>query len=298
MTADADTTPIAIEQLRYVRLETPDLAAASDFAQRILGLQPIDRTEEIATFRSDDRDHTLVYVRGDKGAQAVGFEVRDPATLERAAKRLEGLGRKVTRGTPDGAAQRKARGYIAFQDESGNTIELVVRPLNSGWRYFPSRDAGIKGLTAVALRAPAAQKDEALWTQTFNATVRDWIGDAAFIGFDEMHHRLALHPSRRPGVLAIEFAVEDVDLLMQNVYFLRSAQVKVVDGPGRRPTSGQLFVTFAGHDGVLFSFVAEGDTIPAGSARRPRQFASVRRSFCGWGSDSEIPEFSGEAGNA
>ena len=33
MTADADTTPIAIEQLRYVRLETPDLAAAAGFAQ-------------------------------------------------------------------------------------------------------------------------------------------------------------------------------------------------------------------------------------------------------------------------
>ena len=96
MTADADTTPIAIEQLRYVRLETPDLAAAADFAQRILGLQPIDRTEEIATFRSDDRDHTLVYVRGDKATQAVGFEVRDPATLERAATRLAALGRTTS----------------------------------------------------------------------------------------------------------------------------------------------------------------------------------------------------------
>ena len=78
---------------------------------------------------------------------------------------------------------------------------------------------------------------------------------------------------------------------MQNTYFLRSAQVKCVDGPGRRPTSGQLFVTFAGPDAVLFSFVAEGDKIAAGSSRRPRQFAKTRNSFCAWGSECEVPEF-------
>lgn len=282
---------IAIEQLRYVRLGTRDLAAAADFAQRILGLQLIDKTGEQAFFRSDDRDHTLVYVLGEPGEQAVGLEVRDPATLERAASRLEQRGFKVMRGTADEAARRKVRAFIAFNDASGNRIELVVRPLHSGWRYFPSRDAGMKGLQAVALRSKAAAGDESLWTEVFDGEARDWVGDAAYIGFDAIHHRVALHPSRKTGVLAVEFAVEDVDLLMQNMYFLRSAQVKIVDGPGRRPTSGQLFLTFAGHDDVLFSFVTEGDSVTAGSGRRPRQFPRIRNSFCNWGSESEVPEF-------
>ena len=46
---------IEIEQLRYVRLGTHNLPVAVDFAQRILGLQLIERTEEQATFRSDFR---------------------------------------------------------------------------------------------------------------------------------------------------------------------------------------------------------------------------------------------------
>lgn len=289
MSSESSGDRIAIEQLRYVRLATRDLAAATDFAQRILGLQVIDKTAGQVSFRSDDRDHTLVYWLGEPDEQAVAFEVRDKATLEQAAARLESRGLKVASGTADEAARRKVRDFIAFDDASGNRIELVVRPLNSGWRYFPSRDAGMKGLEAVALRSKANGADEALWTEVFNGDVRDWVGDAAYVGFDSAHHRLALHPSRKSGILAVEFAIEDVDLLMQNMYFLRSAQVKCVDGPGRRPTSGQLFLTFVGPDGVLFSFVAEGDSVMAG--RRPRQFPRVRGSFCNWGSESEVPEF-------
>ena len=36
---------ILIEQLRYVRLGTRNLAAASEFAQHILGLEPTERTD-------------------------------------------------------------------------------------------------------------------------------------------------------------------------------------------------------------------------------------------------------------
>src|SRR5262249_6329552 len=67
---------IPIEQLRYVRLGTGNLPAATDFAQRILGLQLIERTDDQATFRSDFRDHTLVYESGDPGQQAIGLELR------------------------------------------------------------------------------------------------------------------------------------------------------------------------------------------------------------------------------
>ena len=51
---------VDLEQLRFVRLKPADLAQAADFATRVLGLEPIDRTPETATFRSDYRDHTLV----------------------------------------------------------------------------------------------------------------------------------------------------------------------------------------------------------------------------------------------
>jgi 2,3-dihydroxy-p-cumate/2,3-dihydroxybenzoate 3,4-dioxygenase len=51
-----------------------------------------------------------------------------------------------------------------------------------------------------------------------------------------------------------------------------------------------MFLTFAGPDGVLFSYVAEGCPIDDGR-HRPRQFARHPQSFCAWGSRSDVPEF-------
>ena len=282
---------IEIERLRYVRLGTRNLAAAADFAQRILGLQLIEKNDEQASFRSDYRDHTLVYHKDDPSEQMVAFEVRTSDTLERAIALLQQNGYAVTRGDAQAALRRKVKTFASFQDKSGNTIELVVRPLHSGWRYFPTRDAGVTGLEAVALRSRRNGADEALWTRLFNGRVSDWAGDAAYIRFDDAHHHLALHPSNRSGVLAVEYAVEGQNQLMQNWYFLQAAQIRIVHGPGRRPTSDQMFLTFAGPDDVLFSYVAEGGRIANEAAHRPRQFPRHPLSFCAWGSESDIPEF-------
>ena len=282
---------IEIERLRYVRLCTRNLPVAIYFAQRILGLQLIEKSDEQATFRSDFRDHTLVYEVGDPSQQSVGVEVRTQDVLDRAVAVLAANGITATAANADALARRKARAMVSFRDHSGNTFELIVRPETSGWRYFPSRDAGITGLAAVALRSTSNGADEALWTTLFNGRVSDWVGDAAFIRFDDAHHRLALHPSNRGGVLAVEYAVEGLNQIMQAMYFLQSAQVKIVHGPGRRPTSDQIFLTFAGPEDMLFSYVAEGARIIENGAHRPHQFARKRLSFCAWGSESTVPEF-------
>jgi 2,3-dihydroxy-p-cumate/2,3-dihydroxybenzoate 3,4-dioxygenase len=282
---------IAIDQLRYVRLGTRDLPAAVDFAERMLGLQLADRSDEAAYFRSDMRDHTLVFFLGEPRERAVGFEIHGQAQFDAAVAELSQHGIEAAIGTEQQCAARKVRALASFRDPGGNTIELVLRPLHSGWRYFPPRDAGIVGLKGVALRSQNVPACEALWTTLFNGRVSDWIGEASFLRFDQAHHRLAYYPSAGSGILAIEFGVENVDLLMRNNYFLQQAQVKIVHGPGRRPASNQLFLTFAGPDETLFSFVAEGDDITDEAGHRPRQFSRTRSSFCVWGSEGHVPEF-------
>jgi 2,3-dihydroxy-p-cumate/2,3-dihydroxybenzoate 3,4-dioxygenase len=282
---------IIVDQLRYVRLGTRDLQTAVEFAQRILGLQLIDRSASAAYFRSDCRDHTLVFFQGEPTERAVGFEIHGQAEFERAITVLTECGVDPVQGNGHECAIRKAKAVASFRDPAGNTIELVLRPLNSGWRYFPARDSGVTGLSGVALRATDAAACETFWTTIFNGRVSDWIGEAAFLRFDSVHHRLAYYPSNGPGLLAVEYAVENVDLLMQNSYFVQSAQIRVVHGPGRRPASKQLFVTFEGPDHTLFSFVAEGDPIIDERKHRARQFPRSPWSFCAWGSESNAPEF-------
>jgi 2,3-dihydroxy-p-cumate/2,3-dihydroxybenzoate 3,4-dioxygenase len=286
---------VELEQLRYVRLIADNLGGAADFAERVLGLEPIDRNQELATFRSDFRDHTLAFVTGDRAVQSVGLEVRYPRDLEAALEGLRKLGLSVGRGSAEDCALRKVKAMAWFMDFSGNRIELVVRPLNSGWRYFPSRDAGVRGLADVIMRSVDIEKDLSIWTGVLGARVSDWAGEAAYLRFDDAHHRIVLFPAARPGILAVEYAVEDVNLLMRNSYALRDLQVAVVHGPGRRPASEQLFLTFAGPCGVLFSFVAEGAAVDA-ERHRPRQFPAGPPGLCGWGSECKIAEFNDAAG--
>jgi 2,3-dihydroxy-p-cumate/2,3-dihydroxybenzoate 3,4-dioxygenase len=282
---------VVLEQLRYVRLVADDLGTAADFAQRMLGLEPVDRTGELATFRSDFRDYTLAFATGEHAVQSVGLEVRYSSDLDAATEGLHRLGLSGVRGSAEDCALRKVKDMVWFKDFSGNRIELVVRPLNSGWRYFPSRDAGITGLADVIVRSVDIEKDLSIWSGVLGAHVSDWAGDAAYLRFDDAHHRIALFPAARPGILCVEYAVEDVNLLMRNHYVLRDLQVAVLHGPGRRPASEQLFLTFAGPTDVLFSFVSEG-AVPGAEKRRPRQFPPGPAGLCSWGSECKVGEFS------
>src|SRR5262245_59383224 len=221
---------VALEQLRYARLVATDLNHAADFAQRVLGLEPVDRTQEHATFRSDYRDHTLVFATGERAVQSVGLEVRYSSDLDAAVDGLRRIGVSAQRGSAEDCALRKVKDMIWFTDFSGNRIELVVRPLNSGWRYFASRDAGIRGLADVMVRSVDIDKDLSIWCGVLSAQVSDWAGDAAYLRFDDAHHRIVLFPASRPGILAVEYAVEDVNLMMRNWYVLRDLQIAVVHG--------------------------------------------------------------------
>src|SRR5687768_9160727 len=165
---------VELEQLRYVRLVADNLGGAADFAARVLGLEPIDRKPELASFRSDFRDYTLAFATGGHAVQAVGLEVRYPHDLDAALEGLRGLGLSAGRGSAEDCALRKVKDMAWFSDFSGNRFELVVRPLNSGWRYFPSRDAGIKGLADVMMRSVDIEKDLSIWTGVLGARVSDW----------------------------------------------------------------------------------------------------------------------------
>jgi 2,3-dihydroxy-p-cumate/2,3-dihydroxybenzoate 3,4-dioxygenase len=286
---------VELEQLRYVRLVVNDLDQAADFALRVLGLEAIDRTSDLASFRSDYRDHTLALATGDHAVQCVGLEVRYANDLDKSLERLRELGLSAGRGSAEDCKLRKVKDLIWFVDFSGNRIELVVRPLNSGWRYFGSRDAGIRGLADVILRSVDVEKDLSIWCGILGCRVSDWAGDAAYLRFDDAHHRIAVFPAARAGILAVEYAVENVNLLMRNSYVLRDLQIPILHGPGRRPTSEQLFLTFAGPGEALFSFVAEGAVLEMGG-RRPRQFPAGLAGLCSWASECRIVEFGGDAG--
>jgi len=279
MTSISPRCPLV--QLCYVRLAVQIPQHAAAFATDILGLQHVPNDLEPLLYRSDERYYTLCFASGAE-RPSIGIEISDEHELDRIATALASDGFSAREATKDQCARRFVRRALVIEDATGNEVDLVLRPERSGRRYFPSRDAGITGLQGAGLRSRAIKDDLRLWTAVLGARITDRVGEITYLGIDQMHHRVALYPSDRAGLVYVSYGVESLDALMQNSYFAEERQIKILHGPGREPASGQMFVRFAGPEGYVFSFgYGLGEIEPS---HRPRQFTLEASSLCEWGS--------------
>jgi len=284
------TTPL-IASVCYVRHVVTEPQACARFVSDIFGLQQVaDQNGEFA-FRSDERYRSVSLSRDQNDGASVGIEIWDGATLEEIGKRLREHSFIVRAANSDECRRRYVYSALLAEDASGNRIDLVTRPTRSGRRYFPPRDAGIVQFQGIGLRSTDHVRDLAFW-RLLGAEVTDWVGDIAYLRTDNLHHRIALYPSRRNGLLYAAFEVEALDQIMQNSYFMQENQVKIVQGPGRQSASRQIFLHVEGPDGLILSYV-NGMAEMSGSPRPARQFPLTATSLCNWGSESkDVPELS------
>jgi 2,3-dihydroxy-p-cumate/2,3-dihydroxybenzoate 3,4-dioxygenase len=287
MSAEHASLRTPVIQLCYVRLAISQPQAAATFATEILGLEHVPNKLEPFLYRSDQRYHTLCLAAGAE-RPSIGIEISDEPELDRAAAALASAGFFAREATADQCAQRFVRRALIVKDATGNEIDLVLRPALSGRRYFPSRDAGVTGLLGVALRSRAINDDLRLWTSILGAKITDRVGEITYLGIDQKHHRVVLYPSDKAGLVYVSYGVESMDAVMQNNYFVRERQIKIMQGPGREPASGQMFLRFAGPEGYVFSYgCGLNDLEPQ---HRPRQYTREASSLCEWGSDADIAE--------
>lgn len=281
-------TPL-ITSVCYVRLAVSEPSASARFVSDVFGLQRVaDQDGEIA-FRSDGRFRTVSLGQTSEDGASVGVEVWDDAALGEIGRRLRELGFTMKEASSSECRRRYVQSALLTEDASGNRLDLVVRPMRSGRRYFQPRDAGIVALHGVGLRTTDHVRDLAFW-RALGAEVSDWVGDIAYLRIDRLHHRIALYPSERNGLLYAAFEVEALDQIMQNSYFMQESQIRIIQGPGREPASRQMFLHVEGPEGLIFSYVsgmAELDERP----RLARQFPLAATSLCDWGSESkDVPE--------
>jgi 2,3-dihydroxy-p-cumate/2,3-dihydroxybenzoate 3,4-dioxygenase len=278
-----------------VRLAVSEPSASARFVSDIFGLQRVADQDGEIPFRSDDRFRTVSLGQNSEDGASIGIEVWDDAALEDISRRLRELGFAVKEASASECRRRYVQSALLTEDASGNRIDLVVRPTRSGRRYFPPRDAGIVEFHSVGLRTTDHARDLAFW-RALGAEVSDWVGDIAYLRIDGLHHRVALYPSTRNGLLNAAFEVESLDQIMQNSYFMQESQIKIVQGPGREAASHQMFLHVEGPDGLIFSYV-NGMTDLNGKPRPARQFPLTAASLCDWGSESkDVPELRAPGG--
>ncbi|MBN9671003.1 VOC family protein [Roseibium aggregatum] len=279
--------------LRYLRVAVDDLDDAARFAGDVFGLQAGDRDETRAMFRSDARNYAICFSTAAGEGEAVALTVAREEDLETVKARLESSGYAPVYLSEEDATVRQSKSVLAVSAPNGVTVEIVWRPLHSGWRYHGPRDAGIVEFSSVQLACTDIGANEAFWTRGLGLRVSDWVGDAAYLALDDAHHRIVLYPSDRNGILGACWEVDEKDSLMRNWYFLQRSQLPVVAGPDRQAASGAIYVTTRGPRGLLMTYVTEMEKGPQIEQRGPRQFANTARSHGIWGSMTEQTEFLG-----
>ena len=265
---------IDLTDIAYVRSGAADLAAAVEFATRIVGLELVDGGEPgVAHLRADARHHCLALVEGTSGVIASGFTVADEDALALAETELEQRGVTVTRGDAAQCRSRRVRAYVGFDDPFGNRIELVAGQQSLGRPVQYSRRAGITEFGHVCLDAPDVHEAYRFWSTTFNAKVSDWIGDGAcLMRIDPVHHKLAVFQADEPGMCHMNFQVAEIDDVFRNWHFLVDRGVTIEMGPGRHPQSTAVFLYFLGPEGFTYEYSFGVRRIEDDAAWTPRWF--------------------------
>lgn len=293
MNAPRNGTHPLVTSVCYARHAVSEPQASARFVADIFGLQRVADQDGELCFRSDDRFRTIGLSHDRSDGASIGIEVWDDAALQEIGERLRANGFAARPATAEACRRRHVQSALLAEDASGNRIDFVTRPTRSGRRYFPPRDAGIVGFQGVGLRSTDHARDLVFWRLT-GAEVTDWVGDIAYLRIDDLHHRIALYPSRRNGLLYAAFEVESLDQIMQNNYFMQENQVKIVQGPGRESASHQIFLHVEGPDGLIFSYVT-GMAKASEKVRPARQFPRTATSLCNWGSEAnDVPELGAE----
>ncbi len=116
---------MSILSLGYVGVRSRRLPDWDGFAGRMLGMQRVDATAGVRTYRMDDRRQRLIVnAAADDGPGFYGWEVADAAALDALAAHLERNRIAVECGSRALAGERRVRDLIVFHDPAGNRVEV------------------------------------------------------------------------------------------------------------------------------------------------------------------------------
>jgi len=213
---------MTLQALGYAGIGATDLGVWASFADRLLGMQVIEKSSGSIALRMDDRQQRLFVDRSlEPGTCFFGWEVADRVTLEAIAARLDNAGVAVTHEGPNLAAQRMVDDLISFKDPAGNRIEVFCGAQLADRTFTPGRAiAGFRtgrlGLGHAVLTVERLDDVAPFYQNLLGFHLSDYMlhpFKACFFHINSRHHSLALIENGRNGIhhLMIELmSLDDV----------------------------------------------------------------------------------------
>jgi 2,3-dihydroxybiphenyl 1,2-dioxygenase len=211
-----------IQALGYVGFGSADLDGWRQFGTGLVGLQAVERSPSLLSFRMDDRKQRIVIDRSmPDGARFFGWELADAAALDQLAARLESANIDVTAELPTLADTRRVRGLISFRDPAGNRLEAFYGAEIADTPFSPGRSisgfrTGSLGVGHAVLTVENIDTMMAFYVDVLGFGLSDYIEKpfrAYFLHVNARHHSLAMIETGKNGMhhLMVElFSLDDV----------------------------------------------------------------------------------------
>ena len=211
-----------LQALGYVGFGSTALDDWRQFGTGLVGLQAVERSPSLLTFRMDDRKQRIVVDRAlPDGERFFGWEVSDADALDALAARLEQAQIDVTAEPQTSADNRRVRGLISFRDPAGNRLEAFYGAEIAEQAFSPGRSisgfrTGPLGLGHAVLTVENIDAVMPFYVEVLGFGLSDYIERpfrAYFFHINARHHSLALIETGRNGMhhLMVElFSLDDV----------------------------------------------------------------------------------------
>ena len=199
---------MAIHALSYIGVNSDKIEDWSDYSQKCLGMQRVDRAKGTLSFRMDDHKQRLA-ITGDTGDSLafIGWEVEKKEDLQTYAAKLEKNNIPVKLGNSSYSDKRFVDELIHFNDPQGNRIELVYSPMKDTDPFKPARPisgfkTGALGMGHVVLHVKDFDSVVPFYRDLLGFKISDYSNtpiSLCFFHVNGRHHSMALFGSGKLG---------------------------------------------------------------------------------------------------
>jgi 2,3-dihydroxybiphenyl 1,2-dioxygenase len=209
---------MTVRALSYVGLETADLEAWVDFADKVLGMPSTRDGDDRALVRMDNRVYRFDIRRGEKDRLAwLGWEVSSAAELAETAFNLRSVGVEVVQADRDDCRSRRIKDMIVTHDPAGNRLEIFYGQEADFSPFRTTRPmegylTGDLGMGHAVIGVADLDANLRFYTEVLGFRVSDLFKEKmAFLHCNPRHHSLALVQSEAPGLRHVMLEVKSLD---------------------------------------------------------------------------------------
>jgi catechol 2,3-dioxygenase-like lactoylglutathione lyase family enzyme len=282
--------PAAVNDLQYVALAVPDLAAERAFFGETWGLVEVGEQSGMFYFAAEGSPHPFVIrLRADaeRRTDLIGFSAASRKDVDALFAQVGEAGCKVI--SEPGPACSPAGGYgFRFFDPDGRAIEIICDTRQRQFRTLAKGEAIPVGLSHIVLHTPDPKKLVRFYEDVLGFRLSDWIGEfMAFLRCNPAHHRLAILPGP-PALNHVAFDVSSVDEMMRGLGRMHEKGVTLSWGPGRHTAGNNTFSYYLTPNGNAVEYTSDLEVVDEASWR-PTVYEFSPRITDQWGTGRIIP---------